>query len=379
MSFLGRKINPRPNENFKTRLGRKSSLVEFYKAPSRYLKESNQIESAFEKPYLDIDYNKMHLDIPAPDWPTWNFDWKLGSGGGPMADEYTNCRGCGLSYWRVPFKDCEKYPLNIHASWWCSSHESRGLRWSEKGVGDIAVELISGNIKEITDGSFVNLFPDKDIWLDPTVSNHVILAQMTDIYGTPCFLVVEQECDVCTCPSGDFAYDDGSTPDTIAPGGSITLYVSGGCPPYSWSVSGLGYTLDNASTTDVTNGLNSASGTCGVNYGPIATVTVTDDCSDSVSFGIRSTGGSGWAIQCSFGACGCGALGVGYEDVIVDINGGCRARYGCCASACAGNCNNSYGGPCGNCPGHSVNCATSDCPVGFRTGLSYHYVQEWIC
>jgi hypothetical protein len=103
-------------------------------------------------------------------------------------------------------------------------------------------------------------------------------------------------CEACQCPSGNFAFDDSSTPDTIAPGGSISVYVSGGCPPYSWSVSGTGYTLDNASTTGLINGLNSAAGTCGVNYGPVATVTITDNCSDSVQAIIRNTGGT-WTLQ----------------------------------------------------------------------------------
>ena len=53
---------------------------------------------------------------------------------------------------------------------------------------------------------------------------------------------------------------------TIAPGGSITLYVDSGelaLPPYSWSVLGTGYSLDKSTTNndleEVT--LTSASGT----------------------------------------------------------------------------------------------------------------------
>ena len=40
---------------------------------------------------------------------------------------------------------------------------------------------------------------------------------------------------------------------TIAPGGSITLYVDSGnlaLPPYSWSVSGTGYSLDKSTTNN---------------------------------------------------------------------------------------------------------------------------------
>ncbi len=99
------------------------------------------------------------------------------------------------------------------------------------------------------------------------------------------------KCVSCICPSGTFAFDDGSTPDTIAPGGAINVFVSGGCPPYSWSVAGLGFTMDNASTQGLVNVLNSPAGACGVNYGPVATVTITDNCTDSVQAVIRNTGG----------------------------------------------------------------------------------------
>jgi hypothetical protein len=51
--------------------------VEFFTAPVRFLKESNEKESAFEKPYMDDypEYQAMHLDLPNPDWP--NMDWRL--------------------------------------------------------------------------------------------------------------------------------------------------------------------------------------------------------------------------------------------------------------------------------------------------------------
>ncbi len=114
----------------------------------------------------------------------------------------------------------------------------------------------------------------------------------------------------CNCAAADpFTFNDASTPDTITPGGAISIYVAGGCGPYSWSVVGTGYTLDSATTENgtVVNGLNSASGTCGINYGPFATVTVTDNCGDSVDFVIRNTGGHWSAVvvmsaRC-FGSC----------------------------------------------------------------------------
>lgn len=69
------------------------------------------------------------------------------------------------------------------------------------------------------------------------------------------------QCETCECPSGTFAFDADSTPDTISPSGTISIYVTGGCGPYSWSTSSTGYTFGSASTEGISNTLISASGT----------------------------------------------------------------------------------------------------------------------
>lgn len=102
-------------------------------------------------------------------------------------------------------------------------------------------------------------------------------------------------CEVCPA-SVALAFDDASTSDTIAPGGSITMYVTGGKAPFSWSTSDTGYSFGNATTTARNNTLTSAAGVCGVNYDPYATITVTDACGDSVNFVIRNTGGQ-WSLN----------------------------------------------------------------------------------
>jgi len=95
------------------------------------------------------------------------------------------------------------------------------------------------------------------------------------------------------CPvTPALAFDDASTSDTIAPGGNITMYVTGGLGPFNWSTSSTGYTFGSAQTSARNNTLTSASGTCGVHYDPYADITVTDACGTSVSFEIRNTGGT---------------------------------------------------------------------------------------
>ena len=79
-------------------------------------------------------------------------------------------------------------------------------------------------------------------------------------------------CNIVTIPK-IVAYSPGwygdpepsSTSDEVSPGGSIALWVDSGgygCAPYSWSVSGTGYSIDSETSNDleiVT--LNSAAGT----------------------------------------------------------------------------------------------------------------------
>ena len=108
------------------------------------------------------------------------------------------------------------------------------------------------------------------------------------------------ECDVCP-PAVVFAFDDASTPDTIAPGGTITLNMTGGKGPFAWSTSSTGYTFGKTSTAFQNNTLISASGVCGVAYDPVADVIITDACGDAIAIEIRNTGGQ-WILIDSRGS-----------------------------------------------------------------------------
>ncbi len=91
--------------------------------------------------------------------------------------------------------------------------------------------------------------------------------------------------------------------DEIDPEGTITLYADSGgtaCPPYSWSVSGTGYSLDKNETDNdletVTLTAPASTGTCGVDYDIVATVTVKDDCGETDEIEIKNTAGT-W-VRC---------------------------------------------------------------------------------
>ena len=88
-------------------------------------------------------------------------------------------------------------------------------------------------------------------------------------------------------PSGwfpEFQYDP-NNPDEIDRNNSVALKVIGGTQPYTWSVSGNGFSLPN-STTARTNTLSADDTACGT-----ATITITDNCGDTCTGYVRGTTG----------------------------------------------------------------------------------------
>lgn len=87
-----------------------------------------------------------------------------------------------------------------------------------------------------------------------------------------------------------------SSGTTIAPGGSIELWVDSGglaVPPYTWSVSGLGYSIDSQSNSDLeTVTLTSAAGSCGSGYSAVALITVKDKCGETYDIVVFNSSGS---------------------------------------------------------------------------------------
>lgn len=98
------------------------------------------------------------------------------------------------------------------------------------------------------------------------------------------------DCDPCI-PDASMAWDSGTSAETVARNNSVTVAITGNNTPFTWSVSGTGFTLDNAETEGLTNTLNADDTACGS-----ATITVTG-CDDVVATGyVRCTTG-GW-IDC---------------------------------------------------------------------------------
>lgn len=142
-------------------------------------------------------------------------------------------------------------------------------------------------------------------------------------------------------PDGEFAFDDGSTPDTIVKNSSITVYVTGGCPPFTFATSSLGYTFNGGVQSYETNNrfvtLSCVNGTCGTNFAVTCSLTITDDCNSIVSVTIRNTSGkwSGLTNVCgSTGGSRRYANPVGGMQYIIAAQESCSNNYYGCGESC---------------------------------------------
>ena len=148
----------------------------------------------------------------------------------------------------------------------------------------------------------------------PTNSAHKVYITVASIYNPPvaedyedCATLYVEECDfgpvstrsieICPCNCDDedaLAWDTENNPTTMDRSETIDIYVTGGCPPYTWTYETddmSDFSLGSGTTEDGNNTLTSASnatGTCFIN--------VTDQCGAEVADGIMCTVGS-WTQQ----------------------------------------------------------------------------------
>ncbi len=246
--------------------GLKISASKFYSERTRFLKEQMGKESELEKPYAGADRMLMHLDLPLPDW------------GGPVNhpdNRRTNLRAPHIRIKRfgplaIPrvtavfgssCKSCTVVcneptecgdSIDCYAAIFCTGDATgfgRDTKW------DVSVPV--GEVIEVAPGG--ESFPSISVFVNGDKVINVVEICLIDGLGHRCCVTVELEC--CDCGSSNpLVFDSAVTDDTIAPGGTSAVGISGGCPPYTWSVSGTGYTIP-ATTTGLTNTLTSAAGT----------------------------------------------------------------------------------------------------------------------
>lgn len=252
-------------------MGLRSSR-EFFSSPTRYLAEAISKESEFEKPYLDLDREKMHLDFPWPDWPPFGDipPWP------PLPEIPGPTPGlslCGITCYK-PLSDCDE-PIWCHPSIWCGADLQCNLcSWMVEGA-------ISGYSKHEGPGGGIDIWIDKELVIDGKALVH---AQMTDPCGNLCGRDIEVTCKECP-PEISISWDSGEL--TVGRNSNVGVAIKDGLGPYSWSVAGTGFSMANATTSGVGNTLNTDGIACGT-----ATITVTDDCGETTTGYVRCTVGT---------------------------------------------------------------------------------------
>jgi len=301
--------------------GLKKSWSALLKSPVRYLMESHEKESKFEKPYQVGDYPSMHLRWPKPSWPTYPPELPPGPfGGGPRSKIHTIIFANPGCFTGVADLGCEDIGTLTFSVWNTPPHEFGG-RWVWEigiagtipntlikdiditdprlsgGSGQYGTVILTSN-DQAEEGKLVvcgtatwhgtpplkaisvdvpegmNPFfagsqalgrPFQDLWANP------IRVSKELERSTVLTLVCCQDVDVSGCCNISIptAWDDGNSDDTIArPNGggeTAALAVTGTASPFTWSVAGhgSGLTLDYAVTEGLENTLRADAAACG--------------------------------------------------------------------------------------------------------------------
>lgn len=291
------------------------SIREFFSSPTRYLAQAISKESEFEKPYLDDDRGRMHSDPSWPDWPPFpNIPpWPpLPPFDGPVP----GLPGCGILCYPPGGNDCEE-PIWCHPGIWCGSDIGCTLcTWIVEGATSGYTPHLSGV------GSW-----GIDVWINSDLVEEdgkaLVKICMTDPCGNVCCSEESVTCKKCP-PDTVVSWDSNLSSATIGRSTSVKVYVKDGLGPYSWEVTGTGFTMGSPQTGGVQGFLQSDATACGT-----ATITVTDFCGDVTTGKVRCTFGE-WIIQdyanamptnpdptkCSTGRSGSGCLIGPWETII---------------------------------------------------------------
>jgi hypothetical protein len=107
--------------------------------------------------------------------------------------------------------------------------------------------------------------------------------------------VIAENCADFTAP----AWDDVNSATSIDQSQSVSVFITGGRGPYTWSVSGTGFSMASAQTTGLSNTLVANASACGN-----AVITVTDACDLTCSGIVQCTEGRWRTITEPFGTGG---------------------------------------------------------------------------
>lgn len=169
----------------------------------------------------------------------------------------------------------------------------------------------------------------------------------------------------CQCAEG-MEWDTANSPETIVAGSSVQVFVTGGRGPYTWSVSGNGYSLLVPETVTGVNQVTCAEGLCEIDFDTNAEITVTDDCGTSVTGTLRNAEGE-WVLVEE-----CNAELYDTYNNVVKIDGKYKYVDDYC---CTPNCNDCGG----SCPPRTTLTVCHDTPGVNPCHVESSKTYEWKC
>lgn len=312
------------------------SYYEFTRRPSRKHLQNIKLqkESEFEKPYRKDEYPEMQHFAPSSEPAPWS----PGTPGTPGNPEVSGEPGSAGSPWPPyppgpPGDPGSPYPPG--GPWWpdepptpgntecppnmqCNPRNSGQVDTDGCGlvfVGGMCGTRIAARLLAISSPGFKirgsgNNFscehcqPSAFVEVcysgsDSDATAYIEFVDMQFSDRLTAYVVCTIKANCCTLAT-QISYSSGN-PATIGQSTEATITVDDGCGPFSWSVSGTGYSFAQPKTASRSNTLIADGSACGT-----ATITVTDDCADTATGYVRNTTG-GWVQKSAI----CEMSGVG--------------------------------------------------------------------
>ena len=258
-------------------------------------------ESEFVKPYASDSYEEMEYGfIPPPDFGRWN----------DLSFPDVKWATPDLQLGDFPPMDIEDPKEKCHVVLYCNQEVCYCPGQEKCFLMECSHRVVSIQLKEFASsgnppaGYSITRGAGNEICITAPEGAHTTL----DIYylleyqcdGKKFYEWVQSQAwiDACNesecCDDTGIAWDDPTSADTVARNASCTVAITdslGKGGPYSWNVSGTGFSLANPTTVGLTNTLSADATACGT-----ATVTVTG-CDGAVVTGyVRCTTGQ-WVLQ----------------------------------------------------------------------------------
>jgi len=271
------------------------SIIQFYKNPERYLYQSLEIESQFEKPYNHDSYRSRHLDLPRQEWPSYEPGAVGSVGGGGWNTQVEDaddgeCGPCVIFTPNTPSQDDCSDGLNWLVAQVCTHYGPSEV------LPDVTLTITDylGDIESHGPG-IISGDMSGTIYFGPESGDHMIGIEMVDGAHNICSAMSPRfTCSQGCPPLTAISWDDSTSAETIARSDSCAIAVLDGTPPYHWIISGTGFSLTYSHTDGTINELNADNTACG-----ICTITVTDVCGGTVTDYIRCTTGT-WAHKSAY-------------------------------------------------------------------------------